>query len=166
MHKTSILFRLVLISLSLCHWLPVCALEFLPVLHNYGRGDYHAALQNWDLAQGNNGEMYIGNGEGVLCFDGYTWTLTQLPGGAVARSLLMLGDRLYVGTYQDFGYMERDEYGILQYTSLWPKGYAGHDDEIWNIVCDRHGIIYFCLCICTRWTVRSTCKCKKVTTIT
>ena len=143
MHKTGILFRFTLILLSLCYLLPACALEFLPVLHNYGRGDYHAALQNWDLAQGNNGEMYIGNGEGVLCFDGYTWTLTQLPGGAVARSLLMVGDRLYVGTYQDFGYMERDEYGILQYTSLWPKGYAGHDDEIWNIVCDRHGIIYF-----------------------
>lgn len=119
------------------------ALSFMPVIHNYGKTDYHAALQNWDITQGSNGEIYIGNGEGVLCFDGYTWSLTPLPNRTVARSLLMDGERLYVGSYQDFGYMERDEYGHLQYTSLWPQGYAGHDDEIWNIVRDRNGTIYF-----------------------
>ena len=119
------------------------ALSFMPVIHNYGKADYDAALQNWDITQGSNGEIYIGNGEGVLCFDGYTWSLTPLPSRTVARSVLADGKRLYVGTYLDFGYMERDEYGQLQYTSLWPKGYAGHDDEIWNIVRSRDGKIYF-----------------------
>ena len=119
------------------------ALSFMPVIHNYGKADYGAALQNWDITQGSNGEIYIGNGEGVLCFDGYFWSLTPLPSRTVARSVLADGKRLYVGTYLDFGYMERDEYGQLQYTSLWPKGYAGHDDEIWNIVRSRDGKIYF-----------------------
>lgn len=119
------------------------AVSFMPIIHNYGKADYHAALQNWDIAQGNNGEIYIGNGQGVLCFDGYSWSLTPLPGRTIARSLLMVDDRLYVGTYQDFGYMERDEYGQLQYTSLWPQGYAAHDDDIWNIVRDGNGNIFF-----------------------
>jgi ligand-binding sensor domain-containing protein/DNA-binding CsgD family transcriptional regulator len=121
----------------------VTAESFLPLLHNYSKADYNAALQNWDLAQGRRGEIYVGNGLGVLCYDGYLWSLTPLPGKAVARSLMMDGDRLYVGSYMDFGYMERDDYGVLQYTSLWPKGYEGHDDEIWNIVRDSEGIIYF-----------------------
>ena len=121
----------------------VTAMSFLPLIHNFSKADYHAGLQNWDLAQGPGGEIYVGNTYGVLCYDGYEWTLTQLPGGAVARSLLMDGNRLYVGSYMDFGYMERDEYGTLQYTSLWPQGYAAHDDEIWNIVRDSKGMIYF-----------------------
>ena len=143
MHKSVILAHFISFVLLVLCWLPLRAVDFLPVLHNYGRSDYQAGLQNWDIAQGSNGEVYIGNSEGVLCFDGYTWTLTRLPGGAVARSLLMVGQRLYVGTYLDFGYMERDRYGQLRYTSLWPQGYAGHDDEIWNIVRDRQGTIYF-----------------------
>ena len=96
----------------------VTAESFLPLLHNYSKADYNAALQNWDLAQGRRGEIYVGNGLGVLCYDGYLWSLTPLPGKAVARSLMMDGDRLYVGSYMDFGYMERDDYGVLQYTSL------------------------------------------------
>jgi DNA-binding CsgD family transcriptional regulator len=132
-------------SLIICLAFPSIthALSFMPVIHNYGKVDYQAALQNWDISQGSNGEVYIGNGSGILCFDGYTWSLTPLPGQTVARSLLMVDERLYVGTFLDFGYMERDKYGHLQYTSLWPKGYAGHDDEIWNIVRDHDGTIYF-----------------------
>ena len=127
----------------LCACCPAQAVSFLPLIHNYGKVDYEAGLQNWDLAQGPGGEIYVGNAQGVLCFDGYGWTLTSLPSKTVARSLMMDGHRLYVGTYLDFGYMERDEYGVLQYTSLWPRGYAGHDDEIWNIVRDNDGTIYF-----------------------
>ena len=127
----------------LCACCPAQAVSFLPLIHNYGKVDYEAGLQNWDLTQGPGGEIYVGNAQGVLCFDGYGWTLTSLPSKTVARSLMMDGHRLYVGTYLDFGYMERDEYGVLQYTSLWPRGYAGHDDEIWNIVRDNDGTIYF-----------------------
>ena len=135
-------FLLLLMAVTCVGW-PAAAVSFMPLLHNYSKADYHAGLQNWDLAQGRRGEVYVGNGQGVLCYDGYLWTLSALPGGAVARSLMMAGDRLYVGTYMDFGYMERDDYGELRYTSLWPVGYTGHDDEIWNIVRDGDGTVYF-----------------------
>ncbi|MBR1474053.1 MAG: hypothetical protein IJ613_00565 [Muribaculaceae bacterium] len=125
------------------HHLQGQTIGFQPVLHNYGKADYQAALQNWDITQGSNGEVYVGNGAGVLRYDGYFWSLTTLPGNAVARSLLATRQRVYVGTYQDFGFLEQDELGRLQYTSLWPHGYKPHEDEIWNIVRDKRGVVYF-----------------------
>ena len=50
------------------------ASAFMPIVTNYTAKDYQAGLQNWALAQGKNGEMYIGNNTGLLCFDGYTWS--------------------------------------------------------------------------------------------
>ncbi|MBO4870733.1 MAG: hypothetical protein J5565_01965 [Muribaculaceae bacterium] len=133
----AVLFQMLVISFA-AH-----AASFMPLIHNFNVADYHGALQNWDLAQGADGEIYVGNNKGVLCYDGYRWSLTPLKGDAVARSLLCVGNRLYVGAYQDFGYMERDEYGTFQYHSLWPSDYKPHDDEIWNIVRDKNGTVYF-----------------------
>lgn len=49
------------------------ASTFMPIVTNYTAKDYQAGLQNWALAQGENGEMYIGNNTGLLCFDGYIY---------------------------------------------------------------------------------------------
>ena len=94
------------------------ASTFMPIVTNYTAKDYQAGLQNWALAQGKNGEMYIGNNTGLLCFDGYTWSKYQMPGNQLVRSILIDGDRIYVGTYEDFGYFSRNSLGILEYLSL------------------------------------------------
>lgn len=109
---------------------------FEPVISNFTSINYEAGLQNWDITQGSNGEMYFGNNEGVLSFDGFWWRKFPLPGNRVARSLLFSGNRLYVGSYEEFGYMEEDIYGEFHYTSLWNqlKNYKAHNDEIWNII--------------------------------
>ena len=70
------------------------AVAFMPILHNFGKKVYGGALQNWDVTQGKNGEIYVGNSAGVLRFDGYTWKLTPLPGGGVVRAVMADGDRL------------------------------------------------------------------------
>lgn len=121
------------------------AADFLPVVTNYTSLDYRAGLQNWAIAQGEAGEMYVGNNQGVLCFDGYNWTLTPLPSKTTVRSLFCDNGRLYVGAYEDFGYMERDDFGHLVYHSLWQtlKNFTPHYDEIWNIVKTRDGHILF-----------------------
>lgn len=112
------------------------ASTFMPIVTNYTAKDYQAGLQNWALAQGKNGEMYIGNNTGLLCFDGYTWSKYQMPGNQLVRSILIDGDRIYVGTYEDFGYFSRNSLGILEYTSLWNQleNIKTHNDEIWNIL--------------------------------
>ncbi len=119
------------------------ATSFMPILHNFGKKEYGGALQNWDISQGPNGEIYVGNSTGLLCYDGYTWIHTPLPSGGVIRSVLSDGDRVYVGSYRDFGYFKRDKYGVYEYTPLYPNGLPEKDEEIWNIVKDKHGDIYF-----------------------
>ena len=113
------------------------AVSFVPVVTNYSPKDYQAGLQNWAIAQGaTNGEIYVGNNNGLLSFDGYTWTRHSLPGNQIVRSILVDGDRIYVGTYEDFGYFTRNAVGGLDYTSLWSQlnNVETHNDEIWNIL--------------------------------
>ena len=121
------------------------AQDFMPVITNYSSFDYHAGLQNWSIVQDKNRRVHIGNNMGVLSYDGYYWQVTQLPGNITARSLLADGERLYVGGYQEFGYLTRNSFGLLQYTSLWKqlKGYSPHNDEIWNIIRTANGHILF-----------------------
>lgn len=68
------------------------AVAFMPILHNFGKKVYGGALQNWDVTQGKNGEIYVGNSAGVLRFDGYTWKLTPLPGGGVVGNTAVCAD--------------------------------------------------------------------------
>lgn len=115
---------------------PCTAATFMPVVTNYTPQEYGAGLQNWAITQGENGEIYIGNNTGLLCFDGYTWSKYPMPGNQLVRSLLADGDRIYAGTYEDFGYFTRTASGLLEYTSLWDEmeNTETHNDEIWNIL--------------------------------
>ena len=70
----------------MCALIGVQGRNFVPVITNFSSLDYRAGLQNWAIAQGRNGEMYIGNNEGVLTYDGYNWTKTPLPENTIARS--------------------------------------------------------------------------------
>lgn len=108
----------------------------MPVVTNYMAKDYRSGLQNWALGQGQNGEIYIGNNTGLLSFDGYVWAKYRMPGNRIVRSLLADGDRIYVGSYEEFGYFTRNRLGELVYTSLWDKlrDIVTHNDEIWNIL--------------------------------
>lgn len=122
------------------------AAAFRPIITNFTPAQYglRAGLQNWDCAQGPDGTMYFANNRGLLSFDGYTWQYTELPGSALVRSVKVIGDRIYVGGYEEFGFFTRDEYGLLQYTSLLPllKGQRIEHEEPWKII-EHHGTIYF-----------------------
>ena len=119
------------------------AQTFLPIISHYSSLDYRLGLQNWACAQDARGTMYFGNNDGILAYDGYSWQTAALPSRGIVRSLLADGVRVYAGGYTDFGYFMRDSLGTLRYHSLWPKGYRAHDDEVWNIVKDGHGNIWF-----------------------
>ncbi len=125
--------------------IPANANKFLPVLTNYSSLDYEGGLQNWSITQTPDGMMYFGNNNGVLSFDGYNWNIEKLPGGLIGRSVLADGKRIYIGSYEEFGYLEHNKNGRLEYTSLWEKlkGYKPHNDEIWKIVKAKNGNIIF-----------------------
>jgi diguanylate cyclase (GGDEF)-like protein len=75
--------------------------------------------QNFAVAEDQHGNVYIGNSDGVLLFDGKRWSLTSLPNGDIVRSLASANNnRIYVGGYDEFGYVETSETGALIYTDL------------------------------------------------
>lgn len=118
-------------------------IDFMPIVSNFSQAVYGGGLQNWSVTQSATGQVYFGNQKGLLSFDGYQWNTYSLPSHTIVRSVLADGERIYVGSYTDFGYFRRDRAGRYQYTSLWPKGYQAHEDEIWKIIKAPNGHIYF-----------------------
>ena len=140
------MFRRFLLSFFACLFSNVLfAAGFVPVVSNYSPFDYGAGLQNWAVTQDADGLMLFGNNAGLLSFDGYTWHLTRMPSGQKVRSCMAAGRRIYVGSFQEFGYFERDTFGRYIYHSLWKtlKSYRPHNDEIWNIVPTANGHVIF-----------------------
>lgn len=89
----------------------------LPPISNFTSIDYEGGNQNWNIESA-NGHIYIGNNEGLLEFDGINWYLYTLPNKTIVRSVKVVGDRIYTGSYEEFGYWTRLKTGKLHYTSL------------------------------------------------
>lgn len=120
------------------------AATFLPVVTNYQARDYNGKLQNWDASQLDNGLMCFANNAGLLTFDGYTWNLLKVPGEYICRSVMADGDRIYIGSFEEFGYYFKGSSGVYEYESLSDKaeGDLYRNSEFWNIV-KKDGTIYF-----------------------
>jgi len=134
-----------LLLVFLFSWLVSFSQEFTPIVKQFAKKDYSASNQNWAVGQTSDGLMYFGNNQGLLEFDGNLWTIHRLPQNKMARSLMIgKNDRIYVGSFQEFGYFERDSYGYMQYKSLSEnlENYDMMNDEIWNII-DYNGTIIF-----------------------
>ena len=121
------------------------AQEFTPIVKQFVKKDYNAANQNWAVGQTSDGVMYFGNNQCLLEFDGSMWRSIKLPQNKIVRSLMIdKNDRIYVGSFQEFGFFEKNAFGNLQYTSLSAelKDYKMKNDEIWNII-ELNGTVIF-----------------------
>ncbi|MDR1203772.1 MAG: hypothetical protein LBL58_19355 [Tannerellaceae bacterium] len=121
------------------------SITYTPQVINYSVADYKAGNQNWSVSQSTNGRMYFGNNRGLLEYDGVRWKLFILPNNAAVRSLYITKDnRIYVGSFEEFGYFEADTSNRLIYYSLKEKveDYAFFNDEIWTIN-EYGGKVYF-----------------------
>ena len=98
------------------------AAGFRPIITNFTPTNYgfSTGSEVWSCSQDSNGTVYFATNKGLLVFDGYQWTSVSLPDNTIIRSVKAVGNRIYVGTYEDFGYFERDDFGQLVYTSLLP----------------------------------------------
>lgn len=134
---------LFLLSCRLSEALPV------PFFRNFTPSEYDAMSQNWALAQDCRGYIYVGNNNCLLRFNGKGWSRFRPfkdNENAIVRSLYYDGeqDRLYLGSFKEFGYAEYDRTGELHYTSLYEKSYvaASDNDEIWYITRIRNQIFF------------------------
>lgn len=128
----SILFLFVIL-IHPCYTNPI---PFVPITRNYNTTIYDAGTQNWSITQDKQGRMYFGNNKGLLEYDGHYWNLHPISTNGIIRSVYAADDdRIYVGSFEEFGYFERDETNKLIYHSLKPTvgDYSFHNDEIWTI---------------------------------
>ncbi|MBW8330460.1 MAG: regulator [Prolixibacteraceae bacterium] len=114
-------------------------------LKNYTKQEYHAASQNWSVAQDINGNLYFANNIGLLEFDGITWTLYPAPEGAIIRSVAVdKENRIFTAGYRELGYWERNALGRLEYKSLKQAVEANFtpNEEFWNVIAFGE-LVYF-----------------------
>jgi hypothetical protein len=108
-----------------------------PTVRNYNRKVSMAGNQNWGIIQQKNDWMYFANNKGLLEFDGNRWSLYPIRNYTNVRSLYYdeQSDKIYAGAFNEFGYYERNEVGILQYHSLIDKLNLKERNfnEIWHI---------------------------------
>lgn len=108
--------------------------------------DYKASTQNWDAVQDKRGIMYFANNDGVLEFDGESWRLISLGKDVSELKSLAINDNgvIYVGARNEFGYLQANAQGVMEYKSLVSKLPADTIDfgPIWNIEI-ANNLIYF-----------------------
>ncbi|QBA64734.1 helix-turn-helix and ligand-binding sensor domain-containing protein [Muriicola soli] len=121
--------------LTLCFSV-MCFTQELPPIQNYAPSDYAAENQNWAISQAQDRHIYIANSKGLLGFNGASWEHYPLPNESIVRSVNALDGKVYTGGYMEFGYWEKDDLGILQYSSLSStiKDDLLADEEFWNIL--------------------------------
>lgn len=120
------------------------AQELLPFVENYSKSDYQGDNQIWNVAQGNDDAMYFANNHYLLRYDGVKWEKYTLPNKTIIRSILIEGDKIYSGSYKEFGYWYRKN-GTMHYVSI-TKNLRLFDErdneEIWKIF-RFNGSLYF-----------------------
>ena len=87
------------------------------------------------MAQGNDNAMYFANNHYLLRYDGVKWEKYTLPNKTIIRSILIEGDKIYSGSYKEFGYWFRKN-GKMYYVSISNKSNVFDDsdnEEIWKI---------------------------------
>ena len=119
----------------------------MPLQERFGPEDYAAAPVHLAVLAGNDGSMFVGNAEGVLRYDGSAWTRIELPGNSVARALAMGADgRIYVGSYDRFGYLELHPDGEYAFRDLRTRfGLEGEDrhvGNVWTVVATRNAVYF------------------------
>ena len=138
-YKFSILFLITISCLNV-----IFGQEIPPII-KYSPTVYDAGNQNWMISQDKKTHfVYFANNEGLLEFNGATWTLNPSPNETIIRSVNAIGNRIYSGCYMEFGFWTRNAFGKLNYNSLSKKikNQILDDEQFWNILNIDQWIIF------------------------
>jgi AraC family chitin signaling transcriptional activator len=121
------------------------AQELLPFVENFTKSEYQGDNQNWNITQGNDHAMYFANNHYFLRYNGVKWEKYMMPNKTIIRATMAIGDKIYCGSYKEFGYWKRID-GRMKYFSLTRNRnlFSGRsaNEEIWKIF-TKDGRIYF-----------------------
>lgn len=93
----------------------------VPFLRNFSPEDYSYGIQNWSFVQDSAGLLYVGNLAGLMIYDGIRWDKKKIPNNTVLSLAVDSMNTIYLGGVGEFGFLEADSLGELQYRSLVPK---------------------------------------------
>ena len=74
--------------------------------------------KNWSISQDEQNIMMFANRKGIIVFDGTNWTLEKIPYIPFAIKKNPINNIVYVGAYNNYGYLEKDSKGIIHYVSI------------------------------------------------
>lgn len=108
----------------------------LPPIEIYTPKMYDAENQNWSVSQSKEQYIYVANNKGLLEFNGAKWKLYPSPNETLMRSVSVVDDFIYTGCSKEFGYWKRNEFGILEYTSISQSLQINflEEEEFWSII--------------------------------
>lgn len=123
------------------------AIQGVPLLRHFAAQDTKATPSYLAVTTGPSGEVFVGNVEGVLRYDGVDWLLTTLPGRSPGRSLAVGSDDLiYVGGYDTFGRLVRGSDGRYTYEELLTRaglrGEKRHVGIVWEVLPMKDGVYF------------------------
>jgi len=113
-------------------------------VNHFSPEKYHAGNQNWDMSLNEEGSVFLANNKGLLVLDGTETKLYEAPSKTIVRSVFSHNDRVYTGSFEEFGFWEKDDNGVFLYFSLSEKidKEILKNQEFWKITL-HEGKIYF-----------------------
>jgi ligand-binding sensor domain-containing protein/DNA-binding CsgD family transcriptional regulator len=117
----------------------------LPFIENYSRLTFGGGIQTWSITQDNRGILYLANNSGVLEFDGSNWRLHPMENSSIVRKVFKSKTgKIYIGAFNEFGYLYTDDFGSMKYYSLSNLLPPENKEfgEIWSIIESEEGIIF------------------------
>jgi serine phosphatase RsbU (regulator of sigma subunit) len=117
-----------------------------PIIKHYKHTDYEGYPQVWSCVQDKRGLMYFADNLGIREFDGKKWRHIKNSKGGTVRTLKISDNgRIYVGSDNEFGYLEPDEQGKIQYALLSDKlpDSTLNFGAVWTIAIAQNSIYFF-----------------------
>ena len=126
-------FLYIFISLFFLHSFGLA--QEIPPIINYSTEDYGGENQNWAVSQASNKFIYVANNKGLLEFNGADWQLYTTPNETIMRSVKCFENKIYTGSYMDFGFWTKNTLGTLEFTSIVENSKIKmlEDEQIWEI---------------------------------
>lgn len=115
----------------------------LLMIRNFPPALNASSAQNWGIAEGFGGQMFFGNNQGLLSYDGDEWNVSYVSNYTSVRSVQMSrdGKRLLAGATDEFGYFcpssKSDQMVYYSLSNQLPKPIQTFG-EIWHIVIAGH----------------------------
>jgi len=113
-------------------------------IRNFIANHIPVAGQNWEINQDPvTRYIYFANSAGLIEYNGISARTYNLPYRQGIRSVFVNSDGLiFTGSFEDFGFWEKDLYQGLIYHSLTSGIDVSKNDEIWNIF-ELNNTLYF-----------------------